>query len=655
MDNLTTRRSYNKLVNQLSDTYRHYLTPPDRKKLSKWATENIFIGGGVGPEVGPYRWERAPYQKDILDECGDPHVRRVVLMMAAQTGKTILQGCVASYYMAGDPCPILAVLPSNSAAKKWNFSKLAPTIQATPILNNLLTEDSILKKIYPGGYFVLVGARSTDAFRMLSVRVLLLDEVDAWPPAIADEGSPLSLARGRTTAWWNSKEILVSTPTTKDSSLIHPEYLESSQNHFYVPCSHCGQYQVLYWRTIGYDNDDPQTAHFKCQFNEETIADEEWVAENRYYPEGTEFQICGKKSTESKKMDMLRKGKWVSHNPSSRTPGFWLPSTYSPWFSWEQLVYEWVGIKTIDQRKSFIQTRLAEPWEERTDKVESHELVARLETYPSQCPKGVGFIIGSCDVQQERIECTIWGYGKDEEVWVLDHQIFYGPVFQDSVWNQLKKFMEDAAYANEHGAKAKVSAWAIDTGFFTQYVYPFIKHMTLTGFAIYGVKGSSTIKASPTPDRPTFNKQFKIYIWETGVNEIKNILVPRLLTDPPGPGTLHLPISVDGEFLNQLTSEQRVRETNRKTGELKMYWKKVGPRNEILDTYVYSYFVYLIHFKDKNANIDAAIETLSSTVIPEQPIEEKKEETTQQLKLAPFTPERKRTLPGAGSWYEGWR
>jgi len=649
----TSRAGYENLTKRLNNLYGKYVSPPDRIPLSEWAEKHIYIGGGTGPDVGPMRTAKAPYQKEILDECGNPHIRRIVLQMAAQTGKTIMQSCVGGYYMAGDPSSILAVLPSTSAAKKWHFSKLSPTIAASPILSDLLLENTILRKIYPGGYFVLVGARSVDAFRMLSVRVLLLDEVDAWPASIKEEGDPLSLARGRTTAYWNSKEILVSTPTTMGTSIIHPEFLDSDQRHFYVPCPACGQYQVLYWRSIGYDNDNPKTAHFRCQFTKETVTNEEWIAKNHYYKDRKRFKKCGKKASEAKKMEMLRKGIWVPHNPESDTPGFWLPATYSPWFSWEQLVREWVKAKLPDQQKTFIQTRLAEPWEERTDRIESHELMARQETYAAPCPEGVGFIIGSVDVQQNRLECTVWGIGKDEEVWALDHQIFYGEVYQQTAWNQLARFMNEASYANVHGARAVVNAWAIDTGAFTPHVYPFIRKMSIVGIPIYGTKGSSNYKADPTPSRPSFNREHKVNIWEIGVNEIKNILIPRMSTEPPGPGTLHIPLTVDAEFLNQLTSEERIRKTNRKSGMVEMFWKQRYPRNEILDTYVYAYAVYLMHFKNKGANIDMAVERIKTTVVPEE-ITEPKQEKKQEIKLEPFKPERKRQLPGQGSWYSGF-
>ena len=612
----------------------------------------MVIGGG--PEAGPYNHRGFPYQKEILDSCGDPTVRRVVMMCASQVGKTILQGVVAGYYMAAEPSRILAVLPSNSGARKWNYSKLEPSIMATPILRNLITEHSILKKIFPGGFLVLCGAMSTDAFRMLDVRVLLLDELDAWPATIADEGSPLSLARGRTTVYWDSKEILVSTPTTVDTSLIYPEYLAGDQRKFYVPCPECGQYQVLNWKAIGYTNDDPKTAHFKCQFNDESIADEEFRDDNFYYAKDAELKSCGAKVSEAKKLHMLREGKWVAHNPEAEYPSYWLPVTYSPRFSWEQLVREWVAIRTIDQRKSFIQTRLAQPWEERTDKVESHELIARLETYKSPCPAGVGFLIGAIDVQKDRLEATVWGFSKDEECWCLDHQIFYGPVYQDTAFNQLAKFVDTASYPNAYGARAKVNAWAIDTGYSTENVYPFLKHMTMLGVSIYGVKGSSKVKQQPAPDRPYVNKAFKVNVWELGVNSIKDILITRMVEEPPGPGTLHLPLSVDGEFLNQLTAEQRVRETNKKTGEVRMYWKKIGPRNEILDCYVYAYGVYLMHFKSKNVDVEKAIEVISNTKAAEPVVEKKKPDNQIELQMPTFKAERKRNLPGNGSWYQGF-
>jgi phage terminase large subunit GpA-like protein len=79
---------------------------------------------------------------------------------------------------------------------------------------------------------------------------------------------------------------------------------------------------------------------------------------------------------------MLRGGEWRATAPSNgRTAGFHLSGLYSPlgWCSWEQLVDDFLRAKgDAPALKSFVNTRLAETWEEDyAAKVSADGLMAR--------------------------------------------------------------------------------------------------------------------------------------------------------------------------------------------------------------------------------------------------------------------------------------
>ncbi|WP_281181178.1 phage terminase large subunit family protein [Candidatus Arsenophonus triatominarum] len=45
----------------------------------------------------------------------------------------------------------------------------------------------------------------------------------------------------------NTLIVLGSTPTVKHVSRIEKVYNESDQRHYWVPCPHCGEFQILEW------------------------------------------------------------------------------------------------------------------------------------------------------------------------------------------------------------------------------------------------------------------------------------------------------------------------------------------------------------------------------------------------------------------------
>ena len=45
--------------------------------------------------------------------------------------------------------------------------------------------------------------------------------------------------------------------------------------------------------------------------------------------------------------------------------------------------------------------------------------MARLEPYPAEVPTGVGVLVAAVDVQGDRLEAVVKGYGAGEESWLV--------------------------------------------------------------------------------------------------------------------------------------------------------------------------------------------------------------------------------------------
>ena len=645
----STPDGYERFLNTINTTTKKLLTPPPKIPLSQWCNENRIVASG--PWTGPYRWQRVPYQKEMLDVIGDLDVSRVVLMLAIQTGKTMVMESVVAYYMLNDPSPIMIVMPSEDTAETWSETKLEPMIDAMPELQAILPQgnesgNQRLRKKFPSGEIRMVSAGSEKQLRGVTIRIMLMDEIDVFPEQAGTSGDPVELARGRTSVYWDAKEVLSSTPTVKGFSRIWDEYQNSDQRHYYIPCPQCKQYQEFKWLNIHYENDDPSTASFKCGFTKESIKNKNWLVENRYYyKEGMTTKAvrkqlvpCGKISPESRKNWMITNGVWVKHNPDHTDPGFHLSSMLSPMLrsGWQTLVKDWLRIERNDfKRMQFINERLAEPWEHKTDRYYAHQLKARREDYDADvykrfqggkkfirpgCPTGVGVVTAGIDVQKDWIELGVHGWGIQDECWLMDTQVFKGETSENEVWMKLHSFMHDIWYPNVNGAQIGVWSWAIDSGdgHTTDRVYQFVQMMQREGIGLKCIKGANKLNSPLLPSTPTPITTYGIDLWMIGVNQAKEHLVPRLAHEPPGGQSLHLRKLTEDEILEQLTSEMRRRERNKKTGQLTYRWVKTRDRNEQLDCWVYSYAAMRLLSKNVVFDMPKLVETITKAQAPSE-------------------------------------
>jgi len=64
------------------------LKPLPDLKLSEWADRFRRLAAGTTAEPGRWKTAKAPYQKEIMDAITDISIKKVVIMSAAQVGKT---------------------------------------------------------------------------------------------------------------------------------------------------------------------------------------------------------------------------------------------------------------------------------------------------------------------------------------------------------------------------------------------------------------------------------------------------------------------------------------------------------------------------------------------------------------------------------------
>jgi phage terminase large subunit GpA-like protein len=568
------------------------LRPEQPLTVSEWADQYRKLSSKASAEPGPWRTDRTPYLREPMDCLSSENpVQRVVMMFAAQTGKTEAGSNWLGYVIDHAPGPMLCVQPTIEMAKRLSKQRLESMITETPVLAAKIAParsrdsgNTMFSKEFSGGIMLMAGANSATGLRSAPCRYLFCDEVDAFPADVDGEGDPVSLAERRTTTFARRKILLTSTPTVKDFSRIEAEYLRSDQRRFYVPCPACGAMEWLKWGQLKWVDGKPETARYKCEH-------------------------CGEQFEEMHKPAMLRGGEWRATAPTNgRTAGFHLSGLYSPlgWCSWEQLVDDFLRAKgDAPALKTFVNTRLAETWEEDyAAKVSADGLMGqRLAYAPATCPAGVVLLTAGVDVQDNRLAISVWGWGEGETGWLIWHQELMGDPTQVEVWGQLDQVLA-TEWSTEAGRALKIAQMAVDSGgHCTHEVYRYVRDRV--GQGVLAIKGSSR-RNSPAVgkgNKQDVNWRGKVIkrgvtLYQLGTDTIKTTLFGRLRHNETT-GGLNFGLAADDEYFRQLTSERQALRYHRGF-PIREWVKKAGDRNEALDCAVYGYAAMLIYGRKMN-------------------------------------------------------
>ena len=270
--------------------------PPPPLTVSEWADTYRYLSSEASAEPGKWRTSRAEYQRAMMDAVKTHE--RTVIMTSSQIGKTELILNTLGYFIHYEPCPILIIQPTKEMGEDFSKNKLSPMLRDTPIFSRLIDlkartkDNNILYKHFANSAILsIAGANSPAGLAARSIRVLLCDEIDRYPPSAAKEGDPLSLAIQRTATFWNRRIVLVSTPTVKGHSRIEEAFNLTDRREWCVPCPSCGGLQPYNWANFLYrDRTQPV---MKCEYCGTEHTESEWKAGKGEWIPQAESDTCG--------------------------------------------------------------------------------------------------------------------------------------------------------------------------------------------------------------------------------------------------------------------------------------------------------------------------------------------------------------------------
>lgn len=571
------------------EAYFRGLRPDPSLWVDQWADEYMRIPRDTGAaEPGKYRTSRTPYAREPMRCLSPAHpCKRVVTMVASQLMKTQ----IALNWIGGlihmVPSNILTLLPSLSLAKRVS-SRISKTIKATPVLSERVaanrsrdSRNTMDTKEFEGGSLYVTTAGSAANLAELSARYIYGDEIDRWDVDVGEEGDPIELAETRgSTFGRNAKFYFSSSPTIKGASRIADLFEASDQRYYYVPCPHCGHMQILEWENLHYSADF-NVVHYQCAGPE-----------------------CDVLIEEHHKGLMLAGGEWRSHAPGDgETIGFHLNALYAPlgWTDWRSLAKQFEKAKKAQNRgdlepmQVFYNTRLAKVWDSAQEQTKAEVLKERAgrETYGlGSMAYRVLMLTASVDVQANRLELMVMGWGVGMERWVIDYQVIWGDPADDRTWAVLDDKLK-VRYPHPCGVGLGVLATAVDSGgHHTDEVYQFCRLRRWRN--IFAIKGASKPGRPVIAQRPSMvdvtwkgqTERNGAELWFVGTDTAKDWIYNRYPFED-GPGALHFANDLPDDFFDQCVAERKVARYIK--GYKRIEWVKgKAERNEALDLMVYN-------------------------------------------------------------------
>jgi phage terminase large subunit GpA-like protein len=565
------------------------IMPSEPMWFDEWADKNILLRRGT--RKIPWQTAKTPYLREIM-RCLSPQdpTARIVVQKSVQLGLSEMANAYCAYIIDQCPMPILFVQPDIERADNYSKHRLQPVLEDCRIIDGKIaapksrdSANTVSDKSYPGGPLNLVGANSAAGFASTPYGVFIFDEADRAKASAAAEGDQYELGLNRLITFLRSKSLLFSTPGLASTSRIEPEYLASDQRRYHTPCPLCSLGIELSFDRMVYPEDPKHAPLYRCQ-------------------------SCQKLFDQSAKPEMLASGIWVPKFPEREVVGFKLNGLHS--------MLDW---REIDDRRRraegklnktvvFVNTIMGETFDMlEATKVEPAKL--SLLTYPiaregnqSIVPDEVLLLTAGVDVQEAgRLEAVLYGWGRGEECWHLEREIFRGEITEAAVWRDLAAWLR-SIWTTTSGRTMRLSGTCIDyRGGASQRVAEFVR--TTPGKRVWAILGAGGDRPLWPTGKPAKSK-YGARLYRIGNDvakqqihaSIKASIAAHEVADPQriavrGPNKIHIAahLCADEVYLAGLVSEAP--QTKYVKGRAVVTWEGVKGHAPIepLDCAVYGY------------------------------------------------------------------
>ena len=174
---------------------------------------------------------------------------------------------------------------------------------------------------------------------------------------------------------------------------------------------------------------------------------------------------------------MLQSGEWIATaTPSNdKIRSYHLNGLYSPFLEWREIVQQHQACGDDPSKlQVFHNTVLGKDWiDAAAIPLDPHRIMARASSWGTKyLPDEVCLITAGVDVQSDRVELQIMGYGAGEESWSLDYLSLPGAPSDPELWTHLDETLRRRLPHRKLG-ELGISIACIDSGNWSRFCLQF--------------------------------------------------------------------------------------------------------------------------------------------------------------------------------------
>jgi len=611
------------------------LRPPKRMPVHEAAEKFRFVNN-PGGYVGPWTNKTAPAMVEPMEMVTDRNFDRVVFCGPAQSLKTeclVLNPIV--HGITCDPLTTAVFQTTKAEARKFSRGRITNLIQDCPEVAKRLSPNRSDNNVHDKrfrGMDLLLGWPTINQLSGTPIPRVIFTDYDRMDEDIGSEGEPFDLGHKRGQSF-GSRRVTIAESSPGRPILKAGWEVPANAPHEAPPTTgilalyNRGDRRRRYWFC-------PECDHpFEPRFNLLRYDDPALVGiEEAAQSTALVCPSCGGWMEHNSKNQMDRDGVWLKEGQTtdatreifgegkkSKIASFWLSGVAAALSTWEELVrnfllaeeeYERTGSE--DMLKTTLNVDQAEPWLSKALQditvlnADTLKERAKKETYSlREIPEGVHFLTASVDVQQNRFEVKVEGWGSNGENWTIDYfQIFKSedgeraidPALYSEDWDQLVDEVVKKVYPFENDPSQGMTI--LITGIDMHGVpgasaqaYEFWRRAKRKGYGsrIRLLRGDKFLKdlrfRETYPDSQRKDRKAgargEVPVLGLNSNRLKDEVFTSLRKEEPGAGYRHhsreLISKLPHSFFDQMVAEER------KDGK----WNKVASRNEVFDLSYY--------------------------------------------------------------------
>lgn len=557
---------------RLTETERRLCRYRKPEPVSRWTEKNRVLKGGSIPG----RWQNifTPYLVGIMDAAIWPGVETVIICKSPQTGGSEAGHNLVGWCIDYNPGAVMYVYPDENTARDNARDRIIPMLQESPRLRSFLTgrDDDVSASRINLVHMPIYTAWSGSVSRLGNkpIRTLILDELDKYQDP-RNEATSEALAEKRTTTWRSRRHVFkISTPTTEEGPIWRAFTTEAGARFdYWVKCPHCGLMLLMDFDRIAWPGKNTE----KEPDPEKVLAGKEaWYA----------CQHCGSVWNDEDRNLAVRAGQWrersgglelFSYLAASRPVklGFHIPAWLSYFVSLSEiaaLALECKKYGRLEDIRELQNQYKAEPWSPDITGRSDAEILALCDDRPRgflPVSRPVSCLLAGVDTQGQSEErgyfpyvIRAWGYGEDEESWLV-------ACGNAKNLRELDAILWETKYHDANGKSMAVRACMLDAmGRRTPEIYRYAIGRRGLVFPWKGEKAMAQPYAASLQEYYTDIRGSRVRIpgglnlWRCDTTFFKSDLARRLGIAPNMPGAFHLHSNAEGglnEYAKEMCAE----------------------------------------------------------------------------------------------------